>query len=159
MLDVCCYTGGFGIYAKNLGGAEDVTGVDLDEEAIELANKNANLNELRIQHVHADAFGYLRQMQTNGRTYDVVVLDPPKFVANRDEYDEGSRKYVDLNTLGMTVLRPGGLLPPARARAWSRARLPRHRQVRRQPPAPPAADRRSDRRRPGSPGHGQLPRE
>jgi len=110
LLDVCCYTGGFGIYAAKLGGAAAVTGVDLDEKAVELAKKNANLNNLRIQHVHADAFAYLRQMQTNRRLYDVVVLDPPKFVAGRDDFHEGARKYVDLNTLGMTVLKPGGLL-------------------------------------------------
>lgn len=110
LLDVCCYTGGFGIYAAKLGGAAAVTGVDLDEKAVELAQKNANLNNLRIQHVHADAFAYLRQMQTNRRLYDVVVLDPPKFVAGRDDFHEGARKYVDLNTLGMTVLKPGGLL-------------------------------------------------
>lgn len=110
VLDVCCYTGGFGIYAKLFGQAESVTGVDLDENAVELAKKNANLNQLRIRYVHADAFGYLRQMQTAGQRYDVVVLDPPKFVANRDEFAEGSHKYGDLNTLGMTVLKPGGLL-------------------------------------------------
>ncbi len=110
VLDACCYTGGFGIYAKLLGGAESVTGVDLDENAIELAKRNANLNQLRIKHVHADVFGYMRQMQTAGQKYDVVVLDPPKFVANRDEFDEGARKYGDLNTLAMTVVKPGGLL-------------------------------------------------
>ncbi len=110
VLDACCYTGGFGIYAQKLGQAETVTSVDLDEDALELARKNANMNDARIQYVHADVFGYLRQMQTNARSYDVVVLDPPKFVGNRDEYHEGSRKYVDLNTLGMSVVRPGGLL-------------------------------------------------
>jgi 23S rRNA (cytosine1962-C5)-methyltransferase len=123
VLDVCCYTGGFGIYAKALGHAENVTGVDLDEAAIEMARRNTNLNQLRIQHVHADAFGYLRQMQTNGRRFDVVVLDPPKFIAGAHGRDaratmaraksdeaEGSRKYLDLNTLGMSVVKPGGLL-------------------------------------------------
>lgn len=110
VLDVCCYTGGFGIYAKARGGAEEVTGVDLDEDAIDLAKRNANLNQLRIQHIHADAFSYLRQMQTNGRSFDAVVLDPPKFVAGREDFAEGSRKYHDLNTLGMSVVRPGGLL-------------------------------------------------
>ncbi|MCL2329998.1 MAG: class I SAM-dependent rRNA methyltransferase, partial [Phycisphaerae bacterium] len=110
LLDVCCYTGGFGIYAKTLGGAASVTGVDLDEDAAELARKNANLNQARIKYVHADAFGYLRQMQTSGHKYDIVVLDPPKFVSNRDEFAEGSRKYNDLNTLGIMVLKPGGLL-------------------------------------------------
>ncbi len=110
VLDVCCYSGGFGIYAKTLGGAEEVTGVDLDEEAVALARKNAHLNDARVQHVHADAFAYLRQMQQNGKTYDTVVLDPPKFVSGKDDREEGCRKYVDLNTLGMTVVKPGGLL-------------------------------------------------
>lgn len=110
VLDMCCYSGGFGIYAKVLGGAEEVTGVDLDEEAVALARKNAHLNDARIQHVHADAFSYLRQMQQNGRSFDLVVLDPPKFVSSKDDREEGSRKYVDLNTLGMSVVKPGGLL-------------------------------------------------
>lgn len=110
VLDVCCYTGGFGIYAKAMGMAASVTGVDLDEEALELARKNANLNQQRIKYVHSDAFGYLRQMQTGGQKYDVVVLDPPKFVGHRDEFAEGARKYADLNALGMTVVKPGGLL-------------------------------------------------
>lgn len=110
MLDVCCYTGGFGLYAKLLGKANAVTAVDLDEDAVELARKNANLNQVRIKHAHADAFGYLRQMQTSGQRYGIVVLDPPKFVSSRDEFAEGARKYADLNTLGMTVLEPGGLL-------------------------------------------------
>ncbi len=110
VLDVCCYSGGFGVYAKALGGAANVTGVDLDEKAIEMATHNANLNNARIQHVHADAFSYLRQMQSNGRTYDVVVLDPSKFIGSREEYEDGARKYYDLNTLGMSVVKPGGLL-------------------------------------------------
>ncbi len=110
VLDVCCYTGGFGIYAARRGGAAGVTGVDLDEAAIALARKNAHLNEVRVQHVHADAFAYLRQMQTNARSYDVIVLDPSKFVAGRSDQDLGERKYADLNALGMSVLKPGGLL-------------------------------------------------
>ena len=110
VLDCCCYTGGFGICAKALGEAEAVTAVDLDEEAVELAKANAKLNQARISFAHADSFQYLRQMQTNGRKFDVVVLDPPKFVPTRDDYLEGSRKYGDLNALGMAVLKPGGLL-------------------------------------------------
>ena len=110
VLDICCYTGGFGIYAAKLGNATTVTGVDLDENAIELARQNAHLNELRIQHIHADAFAYLRQMQTNRRSFDVVVVDPPKFVASKDELEEGGFKYADLNALAMTVVKPGGML-------------------------------------------------
>jgi len=110
VLDACCYTGGFSLYAKKLGHAQSVTGVDLDEEAIELAKKNAHLNEVRINFVHADAFSYLRQMQENGRTYDLVVVDPSKFVAGKRDFHEGSKKYVDLNTLAISLVKPGGIL-------------------------------------------------
>jgi 23S rRNA (cytosine1962-C5)-methyltransferase len=110
VLDICCYTGGFGVYAKKLGGAKEVTSVDLDETAIAMARKNSHLNDARINHVHADAFSYLRQMKSNDRSYDVIVLDPPKFIPSRDAEEEGKRKYLDLNTLGIDVLRPGGLL-------------------------------------------------
>lgn len=110
VLDVCCYTGGFGLYAMKLGDAKAVTSVDLDEDAIAMAKKNSHLNDARISLVHADAFGYLRQMKSNGRSYDVIVLDPPKFIPSRDLQAEGQRKYLDLNTLGIDVLKPGGLL-------------------------------------------------
>ena len=110
VLDMCCNTGGFGLYAQVKGGAAEVTGVDLDEDAIDQARDNANLNSVRIKLVHADAFPYLRQMQTNNRSFDVVVLDPPKLVFGRADSDEGRRKYVDLNRLAMTAVKPGGLL-------------------------------------------------
>ena len=110
VLDGCCYTGGFGLYAMARGRAACVTAVDLDEDALELARANAKLNQVRINFAHADVFTYLRQMQTNGRSFDAVVLDPPKFVPTRDDYSGGSKKYADLNALGMSVLKPGGLL-------------------------------------------------
>lgn len=110
VLDLCCYSGGFGLCAKLLGKARDATSVDLDEAALALARENANLNQARIEHVHADAFGYLRQMAANGRSYDAVVLDPPKFAPTRDSLDEALHKYHDLNALGMRVVRPGGVL-------------------------------------------------
>lgn len=110
VLDLCCYTGGFGLCAKRLGPARHVTAVDLDEEALELARENANLNQTRLEFVHADAFGYLRQMIANGRQFDVVVLDPPKFATSRGEYDDALRKYGDLNALVMQVVAPGGVL-------------------------------------------------
>lgn len=110
VLDVCCYSGGFGLCAAKLGGAREVTGVDLDEDAIALARENANLNQSRLNLVHADAFAYLRQMIQNRRQYDVVVLDPPKFVLYREEMETGLQKYHDLNHLGIQLVRPGGLL-------------------------------------------------
>lgn len=112
VLDICCYTGGFSIGAAR-GGAESVTGVDLDEKAIAVARRNAQLNLIStrtLQWVHADGFAYLRQMKTNGRQYDVVILDPPKLIDSRENFDEGRKAYFDLNKLGMSVVKPGGLL-------------------------------------------------
>ncbi len=109
VLDLCCYTGGFALAAKVLGRSPEVTAVDLDEEAIAQARRNMNLNQTRLQLVHADAFTYLRQMIRNGATWPVVVVDPPKFVFSRDGMDEGLAKYHDLNCLALRVAEPGGL--------------------------------------------------
>jgi 23S rRNA (cytosine1962-C5)-methyltransferase len=110
VLDLCCYTGGFGLNAAVRGGARDVTCVDLDEKAIAQARANANLNQVRVGLVHADAFGYMRQMGANERRYGVVVLDPPKLIPNRLEIAAGKRKYFDLNVLAMGLLEEGGVL-------------------------------------------------
>jgi 23S rRNA (cytosine1962-C5)-methyltransferase len=110
VLDVCSYTGGFAIQALRVGGASEATGVDLDESAIKMARRNANINKLDIRFVQADAFHYLRDMAQTARTFDVVVLDPPKFIRNRDERDAGRKKYYDLNRLASAVVAPGGLL-------------------------------------------------
>lgn len=110
VLDLCCYTGGFGLCAKKLGHARDVTSVDLDEAAVATLRQNQNLNQLRYDAVHADAFPYLRQMTANSRQYDCVVLDPPKFALSRREIDDAMRRYYDLNRTAMHVVRPGGIL-------------------------------------------------
>jgi len=111
VLDLCSYTGGFSLNAKVTGGAADVTAVDLDEAAIAQAKRNANLNQARIKFVHADAFAYARQMQQNGETWDVVMLDPPKFIFTRDEHGnwEGRQKYEDLNLLAISLVKSGGI--------------------------------------------------
>jgi 23S rRNA (cytosine1962-C5)-methyltransferase len=110
VLDLCCYTGAFGIYAKTLGGAKSVTGVDPDEEAVDLARQNANLNQVRVSFVHADAFGYMRQMLSNEKSFDVVVLDPPKLIFGRKDLGEGRGKYFDFNRLAAALVKPGGLM-------------------------------------------------
>ncbi|MEI7728315.1 MAG: class I SAM-dependent rRNA methyltransferase [Verrucomicrobiota bacterium] len=111
VLDLCCYTGGFSVGAAVLGKSEDVTGVDLDEDAIAQARRNGNLNhQNRIQWVHADAFTYARQMYKNGQRWPVVMLDPPKLMESRETEWEGWRKYEDLNGLGIALVEPGGLL-------------------------------------------------
>ncbi len=110
MLDLCCYTGGFGLNALIRGQAREVTCVDLDEKAVALAKENGHANQVRLDAVHADAFGYMRQMGANGRTYGVIVLDPPKLIPDRDEIAPGKRKYFDLNVLAMKLVEPGGIL-------------------------------------------------
>ncbi len=110
VLDLCCYTGGFSVQAAKLGGAAQVTGVDLDHHPLELARENANLNQVRVKFVQADAFAYMRDMLSHGRQYDVVVLDPPKLIRTRAEVEEGTRKHFALNRYAMQLVRPGGIL-------------------------------------------------
>jgi 23S rRNA (cytosine1962-C5)-methyltransferase len=110
VLDLCCYTGGFAVQAKKLGGAAEVVGVDLDAGPLELAKANANLNQAQIKFAQADAFAYLRDLEAVGKRFDVVVLDPPKLIRSRLEYDEGLRKHHDLNRLAMKAVAPGGVL-------------------------------------------------
>lgn len=110
VLDLCCYTGGFAIQAARLGGAAEVTGVELDEQPLRLARANAALNQVRPRFIHADVFPFMRDMVRGGRQYDLVVLDPPKLIRSRAELDSGARKYFDLNRLAMQLVRPGGVL-------------------------------------------------
>ncbi|OGR15555.1 MAG: hypothetical protein A3K53_07760 [Deltaproteobacteria bacterium RIFOXYB2_FULL_66_7] len=110
VLDVCSYTGGFGLYAMKLGGAKSAVCVELDPESCRLIEKNARLNGVKVEPVCVDAFPYLRQMAANSRTAGLVVLDPYKMIASREGYREGRQKYVDLNRLALSVTAPGGIL-------------------------------------------------
>lgn len=110
VLDLCCYTGGFSIQAAKLGKAAEVVGVDLDEEPLRLAKKNADMNHVRVKFAQADAFAYMRDLQRVGKLFDIVVLDPPKLIRTRNEIEEGTKKHFDLNRLAMQLVKPGGLL-------------------------------------------------
>lgn len=111
VLDVCCYTGGFSIMASKRGGAREVIGVDLDEAPLVTAKQNANINQLRnVKFTQADAFAYMRDMLRLKRQFDIVVLDPPKLIRNRNELEEGTRKHFDLNRLAMQLVKPGGMM-------------------------------------------------
>ena len=110
VLDLCCNSGGFGIYAKAMGGAADVTGVDLDETVLEVAKGNAKLNNAQVRFVQADLFSWLRDVIPNGEKFDVVVLDPAKLTRDRDDVEGALRKYVDMNRLAMHAVAPGGIL-------------------------------------------------
>ncbi len=107
VLDLCCYTGGFAISAA-LANAAEVTAVDLDETAIAMAKRNANLNQAnKIRFTHADAFTWARTMIANNRTWDVVIADPPKFIHGRDD-ETGVAKYADLNKLALQLVASNG---------------------------------------------------
>jgi 23S rRNA (cytosine1962-C5)-methyltransferase len=109
VLDLCCYTGGFSVQAKKLGGASEVIGVDLDQDPLMIARENANLNQSKIRFVNADVFPYMRDAIREGRKFDVVVLDPPKLIRSRQEFEEGRKAHFDMNRLAVRLVRPGGL--------------------------------------------------
>ncbi|MCA8967833.1 MAG: class I SAM-dependent rRNA methyltransferase, partial [Planctomycetes bacterium] len=86
VLDLCCNSGGFGITAKTIGGAAEVVGVDLDEDILEIAEKNAYLNKARVRFVQADIFHWLRDYAGNkAEKFDVVILDPAKMTRDREQ--------------------------------------------------------------------------
>ncbi len=109
VLDLCCNTGGFAVYAKALGGAEDVVGVDIDEEVIALAKQNANLNQARVRFLQADLFAWLRDIRPSGQQFDVVVLDPAKQTRDREEIGFALKRYFDMNRLALGAVAPGGI--------------------------------------------------
>src|SRR5205807_7336378 len=109
VLDLCCNTGGFAVYAKALGQAEEVVGVDLDEEAIDLARQNANLNQARIRFVQADLFSWLRDILPSGQRFEAVILDPSKQTRDREALDFALKRYLDMNRLAIQAVAAGGL--------------------------------------------------
>jgi 23S rRNA (cytosine1962-C5)-methyltransferase len=109
VLDLCCNTGGFAVYAKTLGGAAEVIGVDLDEQALALAKQNANLNQVQVRFVQADLFPWLRDVLGTGQRFDVVVLDPAKQTRDREALELALKRYLDMNRLALQSVVPGGL--------------------------------------------------
>lgn len=108
VLDLCCNTGGFAVYAA-VRGASEVVGVDIDQDVIEIAKGNARLNDVRPKFVQADIFPYLRDAANRGDQYDVVILDPAKMTRDREQVIAALKKYLDMNKLALGVVKPGGL--------------------------------------------------
>ena len=107
------YTGGFSVYAALTSEATHVTSVDISAPAIEAACQHFTLNGLapdRHTFIVADVFDYLEEAQINGEQFDVVVLDPPAFAKTQGVRSQALKAYRRLNTLGMQVLRQGGVL-------------------------------------------------
>jgi len=110
VLDAFCYSGGFGLHAAKAGAAS-VIGVDSSEPALELARANARFNGLEnISFVSADVFDDLAQRVDAGERFGVVVLDPPKFARAQGAVEEALRGYRRLQTLGLRLLEPDGIL-------------------------------------------------
>jgi 23S rRNA (cytosine1962-C5)-methyltransferase len=108
VLDLCCNTGGFAVYAAVRGAAE-VVGIDIDADVIDIAKGNAKLNNVRPRFVQADIFPWLRDAGNNGEQFDVVILDPAKMTRDRDQVIPALKKYLDMNKLALSVVKPGGL--------------------------------------------------
>ena len=110
VLDCFCYTGGFALNALS-GGAKSVVAVDSSAEALELARGNAEMNGLaQPECIEGDVFQLLRRFRDQARSFDLIVLDPPKFAPTAAHAEKASRAYKDINLLAFKLLRPGGLL-------------------------------------------------
>ncbi len=113
VLNAFSFTGAFGVYAL-AGGATHVTNVDSSYEALAGAEAALRLNgfdpDRQAEAICGDVFQVLRAYRDEGRQYDLVILDPPKFARSKAELDGATRGYKDINLLGLRLLHPGGLL-------------------------------------------------
>ena len=112
VLNCFSYTGAFGFHAR-AAGAASVVQVDASADALDLARRNEALAHAcgtKVDYAEADVFAYLRKCRDEGRSFDMIVLDPPKFAESRSQVMKAARGYKDINLLAMKLLRPGGLL-------------------------------------------------
>ena len=109
VLDCFSYIGGFALNAA-MGGAREVTAVDISESAVELIRRNAALNGAGINAVCANCFDFLRAQVKAGEKYDVVVLDPPAFTKAHANMANACRGYKEIALSAMRLLPAGGVL-------------------------------------------------
>ncbi len=109
VLDLCCHSGGFALHAARAGWGP-VTGVDLDEEIIQLARDNAQRNALQVHFEQGDLFPFLEQAVQRGQQWDTVILDPARLTRDRARLPQALRAYVAMNRLALLAVAPGGLL-------------------------------------------------
>jgi 23S rRNA (cytosine1962-C5)-methyltransferase len=110
-LNCFCYTGGFSVALATGGG--HVLSVDSSTDALALARENWRLNDLpeaAAEWLAADVFDALRVLRSEGRAFDLIVLDPPKFAASHHHVDRAARAYKDINLNALRLLNPGGYL-------------------------------------------------
>ena len=112
VLNCFCYTGGFTLNAL-AGGASNVTSVDSSGPALEQLKQNISLNgldETKSEIIEGDVFTMLRKFRDQARSFDLIVLDPPKFAPTISQAEKASRAYKDINLLAIKLLKPGGIL-------------------------------------------------
>ena len=112
VLDCFCYTGGFSVNAL-AGGAKSVLSVDSSGDALTLCKENVALNNLpadRHTALEGDVFQLLRKFRDENRSFDMIVLDPPKFAPIAAHAEKATRAYKDINLLAFKLLRSGGIL-------------------------------------------------
>ncbi len=112
VLDCFCYTGGFTLNAL-AGGAKSVLSVDSSADALELCKENILVNDLpatRHSSLEGDVFQLLRKFRDEARSFDIIILDPPKFAPTAAHAEKATRAYKDINLLAFKLLRPGGIL-------------------------------------------------
>jgi 23S rRNA (cytosine1962-C5)-methyltransferase len=112
VLNCFCYTGGFTVHAL-AGGAKSVLSVDSSADALAMGRENILLNSQQaegVEWVEADVFHYLRKLRDQNRSFDMIILDPPKFAPTTAQAEKAARGYKDINLLAFKLLRRGGIL-------------------------------------------------
>ncbi|NND61985.1 MAG: methyltransferase domain-containing protein [Flavobacteriaceae bacterium] len=111
VLDVFAYAGGFSIHAL-MGGAREVTSLDISAQALEVAKENAALNTYTGKHltIVGDAFTEMERLISEGKKYEIVVIDPPSFAKKASEVEVAKKKYTQLAYLGIALTKKGGML-------------------------------------------------
>ncbi len=112
VLNCFCYTGGFSIHAL-ANGAKSVLSVDSSADALALLEENIALNRVpadRHTSIEGDVFQLLRKFRDENRSFDMIILDPPKFAPTAAHAEKASRAYKDINLLAFKLLRHGGVL-------------------------------------------------
>ena len=111
VLDVFSYAGGFSVHAL-ANGATEVTSLDISKQALDMARENGKLNEYTGMHktISGDAFNEMKVLIEKGKTFDIVVIDPPSFAKQQSEIELAKKKYAQLSELGEKLTAKNGLL-------------------------------------------------
>jgi 23S rRNA (cytosine1962-C5)-methyltransferase len=115
VLDLCCYTGGFSVYAKKMGEATRVVGIDKDAAAITLAKENASLNQCEVEFREDDLF---KMQKSTSAEFDVVVLDPAKQTKNQEDISSALKRYYEMNRVALSHLKPQGVFVTCSCSSW-----------------------------------------